>query len=131
MAVGPIKFAGIAGGRVAAPSIYYMGDDNLAAWVANPANDWFYISMAIVVVMACSTLWLLHGAVSFAKSNAISFVFAVCIALGMAFLMLEGGKYDPTDLDHNMFAAMMVAAFLSTAGRLFSQKEDKEGKEKK
>lgn len=133
VAIGPVKFAGIAAGRVVAPTAYFnpVGDGSLAGWVANPTNEWFYTSMLVVAIMACSTLWLLHGAVAFAKSNTVTFALALLIALGMGLLLMEGGKYDPMVLNQSMFATMLLVAYLSTAGRLFAQKDDKEGKDKK
>lgn len=133
VAIGPVKFAGIAAGRVAAPTAYFnpVGDGSLATWVSDPLNDWFYTSMLVVALMACSTLWLLHGAVAFAKTNSITFCLAVLIAAGMALLLMEGGKYQPMVLNQSIFAGMLIIAYLSTAGRLFAQKDDKEGKDKK
>lgn len=133
VAIGPIKFAGIATGRLVAPTAYYnpVGEGSLATWIGDPSNDWFYISLFTAFIMACSTLWLLHGAVSFCKTNTITFGLALVIALGIGLLLMEGGKYQPLVLDQSLFAAMVLIAYLSTAGRLFAQKDDKEGKKDK
>lgn len=135
MAIGPVKFAGIIGGRTIAPTVYAnpLGESSLAGWVANPANDWVWTSVIVVIFMMASSLWLFHGVVSFAKTNALSFAIALIILLIAATLLVEGGKYNPWHPDQTMFAAMIGIALLSSAGRLFAQKDDKEdlGKDKK
>lgn len=133
MSIGPVKMAGIVSGRIAAPTAYMnpLGDSSLVSWVANPANTHVVSSIILVVFMACSSLWLLHGAVAFAKSETTTFALALMIGLGLGLAMVEGGKYDPLQLDQSMFAFMVMIAYLSSAGRLFNQKADKEKDDKK
>jgi hypothetical protein len=132
VAIGPVRFAGIAAGRLVTPTAYWnpLGDGSLATWIADPSNTYVVTSVVVVVLMGCSSLWILHGAVTFCMSNTVSFILALGIVLGLSLLMIEGGKFDPTRTDQAMFAAMLILAFLSTAGRLFAQKADKEKDEK-
>lgn len=131
--VGPVKLGFIAAGRSVAPTAYTnpLGDGSLITWIANPNNDFLYTSLLLCFIIACSSIWLIQGVVSFAKTESVSFAIALLIALGLALALVEGNKFDPLDLDQTLFAILVLLTYLSTTGRVFAQSADKEEDGKK
>jgi hypothetical protein len=98
------------------------------SWVGDPNNEWVYLSYALVVVILCSGVWLIHGTVTFFKAEPITASIAGAMFIGVLIMLAEGEKFQPTDNDQLMTAALFGLAFFSTCGRVFAMAADQKDK---
>jgi hypothetical protein len=126
--MGPGKTLMLAITHMVMPILAYnpLGDSGIVAWVRDPANDWQWLSVALILFIFVSSIWIIHGAITFAVVAKGTFALAMVIGGSLMVALVDGGKFDPFDLNQSFFAAIVSLVILSTLGRVFAQRDEKE-----
>lgn len=103
-------------------------DGNLLTWVGDPDNTWFYASWIVIAVMAIGVIVMAKTSIYFAETQKALFGVTCLTYAGLIYIAAEGGKFDPTNLQHDTTAVLFFIALTSAVGVWIAKAKEKEAK---
>lgn len=98
---------------------------NMITWISDPSNKWFYASWIAIGAMLIGVMVMARTSIYFAETQKALFAVTCVGFVVLLYLAAEGGKFDPTRLQHDVTVALIFIALTSAGGAWIAKAEAK------